>query len=67
MVAGVGVKTVHYGTTITPCVVKDILGSLPKKEFLVSPPSLLDTQQKLSYLVSFLFCLKSSQSNSKAT
>uniref|UniRef100_A0A0R3RX87 PDDEXK_1 domain-containing protein n=1 Tax=Elaeophora elaphi TaxID=1147741 RepID=A0A0R3RX87_9BILA len=50
MVARVGVKTVHYGTTITPCVVKDILGALPRKEFLVSPPSLLDSQQKLSYL-----------------
>lgn len=55
MVAKVGVKTVHYGTVIMPSVVKDVLGALPKREFLISPPSLLDTQQKLSYLVSFLF------------
>lgn len=54
MVARAGVKTVQYGTVITPCVVKDILGALPKKEFLASSPALLDTKQKLSYLVSLL-------------
>ncbi|MCP9260741.1 Mitochondrial genome maintenance exonuclease 1 [Dirofilaria immitis] len=47
---GVGVKTVHYGTTIMPCVVKDVLGCLPKKEFLISHPSSIATERKLSYL-----------------
>ncbi|EFO23629.2 hypothetical protein LOAG_04860 [Loa loa] len=52
MVAKVGAKTIHYGTVIMPSVVKDILGTLPTKEFLVSPPTVLSTQQKqkLSYL-----------------
>lgn len=54
MASKVGVKTVHYGTAIMPTVVKNILGTLPTKDFLTSPPSVLATRQKLSYVVSLL-------------
>ncbi|VDK88408.1 unnamed protein product [Onchocerca ochengi] len=50
MTVKVNVKTVHYGTAIMPCVVKNVLGALPRKEFLISSPSLIATEQKLSYL-----------------
>ncbi|VIO99266.1 Protein C20orf72 homolog, putative [Brugia malayi] len=50
MASKVGVKTVHYGTAIMPTVVKNILGTLPTKDFLTSPPSVLATRQKLSYV-----------------
>uniref|UniRef100_A0A915Q5N3 Mitochondrial genome maintenance exonuclease 1 n=1 Tax=Setaria digitata TaxID=48799 RepID=A0A915Q5N3_9BILA len=45
----VGSKTVRYGTVITPYVVKNIIGTLPMKEFLASPPS-SNNRQELPYL-----------------